>query len=248
MKKERASMKKKFISLLLVLTIVTSISVTIAAAGQTHDEPSSEEMAAMDAGVDAIHGENFSISERSASRQLELIQRGFTRTRDGRIIYPDFYAGSAFDYDGMAIIYIVESRFEEAYNHDTVGALLGAGLRYELVEFSYDELLAVAHEISSITLQRYTAYGCRYSYNVTLIFPDIRNNNVTVRIVEYNEDMIEGFRRYIYDAPILVLQQSGRITLGGGQGSVPLTVMMWTGILIIVIGIATVIIKKIIKK
>jgi len=44
-------------------------------------------------------------------------------------------------------------------------------------------------------------------------------NKVVVNIVEYNDRMVDGFRRYVYDSPLIVFQQGGRIDLGGGHGN-----------------------------
>jgi len=238
-------MKKKFICLFLVLVMATSIFSTIVIASQRQDTADGcrtqgltteemaainagttleelaemgitlEELLAMDAEIDAIHGENFSTNQRMARRQFDLIEEGFMHARDGSIIHPDFYGGLALDSDGMPIIFIVESRLEEAYNHDTIGTFLEDGLRYRHVEVSYAELREAVFEISALTAERYTAYQCIYSYNVSSIFTDMFNNRVVVTLVEYNEHMIEGFRRYVYDSPILILRQGDRISLGG---------------------------------
>ena len=177
-----------------------------------------EELSLIDAEVDAVHGENFSANQRMAMHQFELIEEGFMRARDGSIIHPDFYGGLAVDTDGMPVIFIVESKLEEAYNHDTLSILLETGLRYRYVDVSYDELAATVSDISTITFERYTLYGCIYSYNVSTIFTDMRNNRVVVTLIEYNDHMIEGFRRYVYDSPILVLRQGDRLYING-QGN-----------------------------
>jgi len=174
-----------------------------------------EELLEIDAEVDAVLGESYSVNERGARHQHSLIQEGFMTARDGSVIYPEFYGGSAIDYDGKLVVFIVESELEYAHNHDTIGSLLDAGLRYRYVEYSFEELLSITDEIASTSSRRNDEQQCIYSYNVTLVFPDIFLNRVVVYIVEYNNQMIEGFKRYISDSPAVVLQQSGRITMGG---------------------------------
>ena len=216
-------MKKKFAGLFLVFVFVFSSIMATQASGSeqriTHGSVCQEEQVAIDAEIDAIHGDNFSANRRIAMSQFDLIEEGFIHARDGSIIYPDFYGGMALDSDGMPIIFIVESRLEDAYSHDTIGTLLEAGLRYELVEISHDELLAISDKISAITAERYLVYQCVYSYNLSFISTDIRNNWVVVALVEYNEHMIEGFKRYVYDSPVLMFRQGDRFCLGEGQGN-----------------------------
>jgi len=132
---------------------------------------------------------------------------------------------------------------DEAYNHDVMGTLLAAG-RYMSVEFSSDELLAVLNNIADITTERYAAYQCIYSYNVSSMFTDVRNNSVVVTLVEYNEHMVEGFRRYVYDSPALELRQGDRLDLGGGQGSATIAIVMVIGTIIIAAGIISAIRKR----
>jgi len=246
--------------------MIVNVSATVIIASQRQDASSveqgltQEEMAAIDAGttleelaemgltleellargaeIDAAlgRGENFSVNARLAGHQLDTIREGFISASGSRI-YSDFYGGSAIDSDGMAVIFIVESRLEEAYNHDVIGPLLKAGLRYRLVEFSFNELLRTSFEISGITGDRYTAYRCIYSSHVTFIFPDIFNNNVVVVLAGYNEQMIEGFRRYVFDSPMLTLRVGGQLGWGGGQGMRHIATMMWIGIIIAAIGI-----------
>ena len=233
-------MKKKLTGVLLVLVLtIGTFAVAYATqnqAGMTELEQAAsnamtslDELAAMDitldellildAEVDAILGENYSANEREARHQHDLIQDGFATARDGSVIYPEFYGGVALDYDGKLVIFVVESKLEYAHNHDTIGTLLDAGLRYRYVEYSFEELQSIADNIADIATRRYTDEQCVYSYNVTLIFTDIFINRVVVYIVEYNDRMIEGFRRYISDSPTVVLQQSGRISIGGGSGN-----------------------------
>jgi len=203
-----------------------------------------EELLAIDAEVDARLGENYSVNRRFALQQIDLIEEGFMHARDGSTIRPEFYGGLAIDDDGMPIIFIVESRKEEAYGHDTVGALLDEGLRYRLVDVSYDELLETLHAISAITATRYINYRCVYSYNMGSLFTDMMMNKVVVGLVEYNERMVDGFRRYVYDSPVIVIQQGGRSNLGGGHGGATFLIAIMIGAVILIIGMIVVIIKK----
>jgi len=175
-----------------------------------------EELLAIDAQVDAVHGENFSANQRVARPQLCLIEDGWMRARDGSFMYPDFYGGSGFDYDGKLIIFIVESQLEQAYNHEVIGDLLKAGERYRLVEYSFVELFAVQDAINEI------AFGqrdwCMYSYNLAFVSAWVLTNRVVVSLVEYNEDMVAGFRRYVYDSPMLIFEQGDRICTDSDSG------------------------------
>jgi len=226
-------MKKKLICLFLVLAMATSIFATVATASQRHDNLLLLEEAAVDAGitvvellaveaeVDAIYGENFSANQREAILQIESINAGFSRSRDGSVIYPDFYAGSGLYNDGSLLLLIVESELENAYRHDVIGSLLENGARYVLVDYSHADLLEVLGAVNDVVYEQRAVLrsNCIYSLNVSAISIDPRMNRVVVGIVEYNYSMISGFRRHLYDSPMLVFEQMGVIELGGDHST-----------------------------
>ena len=141
---------------------------------------------------------------------------------------------------------IVESKFEQAHRHDLIGPLLEAGARYRHAEFSYAELLATQEAIWNSHESRYRLYGCIYAQNISggYIAPHV--NRVVIGIIDYNERMIAGFRRYVYDSPMVLFQQMGPFHLNG-RGSMPFATVILTGFLLITIGIATIIVNKMIQ-
>jgi len=237
-------MKKKITSLLLVAIFVLSTFAIAHAASPNqdslYDSLTLEEMAAIDAGTtleeleemgltleellamdaenDAILGENFSANRRAALHVFDILDEAFISARDGRMIYPDFFGGAAIDHDGNIVIFIVESMLNEAYSHDVIGVLLDDGVRYRVVDFSYGDLLSSTDVISATITERYTNERCIYSYNVSLIGPSALTNRIDIHLVIYDEDMIAGFRRYIYDSPALVFRQGNRISIVNYQG------------------------------
>ena len=247
-------MRKKTMSLVLTMVmVISSFSVIFASQLQNEVDDRTmqgftlEEMAAIDAGttleelsemgltleellerdaeIDAILGENFSVNDRMAWRQFNAIAEGLMEgARGGDAIHPDFYGGSAFDYDGRIVIFIVASRLDEAREHDAIGVLLEEGLRYRIVDYSYTELRATQRAIDAIIGERFNASRsarCIYSHNVSSISAQVLINRVVVTLVEYNENMIAGFRRYVYDSPALIFRQGDHILLGGGNVNMP---------------------------
>jgi len=135
---------------------------------------------------------------------------------------PGFFAGAYMSSGGMTLL-IVESNLQQAHDHDVIGPLLDAGVRYRLVQFSYSQLHDTMDAISAnmgeyvpreIRHRRHD--WCRYSYNISWFGVTTMDNIVTVGIVEYNEAMSAGVRQHIYDSPMLVFEQSGRLCLSGG--------------------------------
>jgi len=244
-------MRKKIVSLLLVLAFTTSIFIANAVASPRPDELSFEEAAALDAGitveellaieaeVDAVHGENFSANQREALHQIDVINAGFSRARDGSVMYPDFYAGSGLYDDGSLWLFIVESELEQAYRHDVIGSLLEDGARYVLVEYSHTELLEVHRTVSDIIFEQRVILrsDCVYSNNVSSTSIDPLMNRVIIGIVEYNYDMISGFRRHLYDSPLMAFEQMDIMDLGGGYGSYNFVMIVLVGFLIMMIGV-----------
>ena len=221
-------MKKKLIGLLLVMAMVTSIFATVAFANSRQvdlllEEDAREagitveELLAIEAEVDAIYGENFSANQREAFHQIGLIDASFSRARDGSVMYPDFFGGVALNYyDASLLIFIVESELEQAYSDNVIGRLLEDGVTYVLVEYSRTELIEGHSTVRDIIDSR---RDCVYARNVTITSTDPIMNRVVVSIEVYNYDMISGFRRYVYDSPMLAFEQSSfRFDMSDGQG------------------------------
>lgn len=253
-------MLKKIISLTLALVIITSIFATVFASQRQDNEKiqelTLEEKAAIDAEItiavlakmghtleellvidaekDTIAGEIFSENQRKAMRQHRLLYEEFMRTNDGTIIFPDFYGGSYIDYNGHLVLLIVES-YHEAQTQESVRILIDAGVSYRFVEFSYAELIAAHATIASITSAR-SQDGCRYSNNIGHGGNDARINRAVIGLIVYNEEMIAGFRRYVYDSPMITFEPS---SWGQTDGHInaPFAIAIAMGIFTIVCGI-----------
>ena len=211
-------MKRKFTCLLFAALFALCTFATAQAAPPSQDvlynNISQEEQMAIDAEVDAIHGENFSANEREALSQSESMYEDFMRTRAGDTIFPDFYGGSYIGYDGQLVIHIVNSYVERAHVHDSVGSLLDDGVMYKVVEHSRNDLFAVQDTINDIFYEGLVLVSerasrsdwCIYLNNMILVSANVMANHVVVRLAEYNYDMVAGFRRYVYDSPMLVFE------------------------------------------
>jgi len=220
-------MYKKFFSLFLALVLVTSVFVVTVIASQNQEFsegriPVREELTALDIAVDAemdtIHGEGFSANHRKASDQVHLLYSGFMTNRLGDVMYPDFFGGQYFDDDGNLIILVVESGLERAYSHEAIGYLLGVGVNYRVVEFSNTELSEISDEIFDIVREK-ARNGCIYALNVSGVGTRVDIGAATIHLVEYNAHMIAGFRKYVYDSPLIVFEQLDRIIIEGASYS-----------------------------
>ncbi|MCL2378648.1 MAG: S1 family peptidase [Defluviitaleaceae bacterium] len=224
-------MQRKIISLFLVIILALSAFTLVQASSleqvPMHGGLTLEEQMVIDAELDALFGEGYATNRREAEYYFELMYSGFMRNRSGDVISPDFYGGSYVGEDGSMVLLIVESRLECAYSHDTIGMLLHAGVNYRLVEFSHSDLFAVQETINEIISERFVVLDerhlrddwCIYANNVPFFFVNVMSNNVMVHLIEYNEDMIAGFRRYVYDSPMLAFGQGAWFTIGGGEQS-----------------------------
>ena len=227
-------MCKKFTH--IILTLVTVMSVfTTAAAGQSFDNGRLCPLA---------------IAEMEVSCQFDLLREGLGASDSWLIpadLLPDFYGGIHADYDGSPIIFIVESKLEEAYRHDVIGAFLEAGIEYRFVEFSYAELRAAQDTAWRIAGSRMELYGCIYSFNISAGFIDPHANRAVVGIIDDSERMIAGLRRYVYDSPMVVFQQMGPFYMGGRGVLWPSFVILSPLLLSIIAGIIVISINRIIR-
>jgi len=158
--------------------------------------------AAADAEVDAQRGEGFSANHHIANEQLVQLYAGFATSRDGTVLYPEFFGGSYISDDGSLVLLIVESSYVRAQRHDAINELLESNVTYRFVEFSYAELRAAANSIFATVLNM-SDDGCVYANNVTGVGLNPSINGVVVYLEVYDRAMIAGFRQYIYDSPLI---------------------------------------------
>jgi len=170
------------------------------------------EVEAIDAEIDAIHGEGFSANERNAHAQLELLYEIFGTGHRGEIIYPDFFGGTYIDESGNLVVLIVNTNHQRAQAYNAISTQLDPSVIYRFVDFSYNEMLATVEYISSIR-RTMADNECVYARNVTAVGVRPFTNQVTVFLQVYNDSMIEGFRQYVYDSPMISFEQLNGITI-----------------------------------
>lgn len=101
-----------------------------------------------------------------------------------------------------------------------------------------EELRETQRIVSDIVFEQ---RDCAYSYNVSFTSIDPLINRIVIGIVEYNCEMIAGFRRHVYDSPLLTFVQSDRIDMGAGHGTCFFTIMGIIVFLIMPIGVIIII-------
>ena len=213
--------------LVLVLALSTLTVVIASRPDQMYDEwMTLEERRALDADIDATHGEGFAANEREAMRLLDSIHLGFGHTRTGDDTFPDYFGGMYIGEDGRAVVLIVESMYDEAMTYSNIGSLIDQGVTYRLVESSYAKLREIQAVIGaalseSIEKRRNSEPWCVYAYNANLISVRQRNNQVIVRLAVYNEEMIAGFRQHVYDSPLIIFEYGAPLYIGGPPADAP---------------------------
>ena len=211
-------------SIFSVLPLVSFMALAMVFASCTASNTPVENISS----VPAYFDEYIYANERTAWIQVRAMLNEFERLPipESHIhIYPDFFGGFYIGYDGRLTLLIVESMYEHARAHASVGALLGEGVRYRFVPHPYNELFAIREAISDVlherwvprSQQRWWRNWCRYSNNVTLIWIDYRGY-ISVGLYQYNENMVAGFRRYISDSPRIEFSQSDGIRINGQGG------------------------------
>jgi len=183
---------------------------------------------------------NISPQEKEALRQLYSIAR-----RWQRFSHPGFYGGSYLGDDGHAVLHIVESCLEYAKADSFISGLLDDGIRYRLVEYSYrqlsDTLQAVSDAINARThgLSHDSGMWCSYAGNRTILSVNVILNKLEIGLLDYNEVMIAGFRRYVYDSPMISFVQHDGFIFDMGR-RIPVTVLLSWIFIIAFVGIVVI--------
>jgi len=211
-----------------------------------------------DADIIGVTEEEYRINQAEASLQIRAMYQGFVRANLARsisYIYPDFYAGLSLDTHGRLVIFIVEPSLEQARNHSSIGSLLEAGVQYTLVEFSYAELReaeaamwdVVGERLVSRHERRLLRDWCRYTNyirdNMTWGYVSLEHNRSVIGLYRYDEEMIARFRKYVYEAPMIMFVQGSWLSLSGGKGTILPTVVIVV-LLAAVIVVVVIIIRK----
>jgi len=227
-------MKKRVTSLLFVLALTLSTFIIATSAySQSQDELSEQVrlQCETDAEIDARRGEGFAENQRQAIGQLDEIYGRFMRLRGGDIMFPEYFGGMYISDDGQAAVLFVESMIDRAMEYSHIEFIMDLGVNYRLVEFSYGELRRTQTNISSIVNERTINLGtseqwCVYACNAMAVTVCVINNHVIVRILEYNNQMIDGFKRYVYDSPLIRFKQGSRLYIGGPPAMNPFVIVM----------------------
>lgn len=134
------------------------------------------------------------------------------KTRSGDVIYPDFYAGAYIGDDGRLVVLNTKpiSILSNEKRYETFLSPLSEGLlNYKLAEFSYAELHEARDEYRILSDARLDV-NCVYALNVVGSGIDYMQNALLIRLEEYCERKIEGFRKYVFDSPMLIFEQGNR--------------------------------------
>jgi len=202
-----------------VLIVITIIPVNMVAFSSVQDE-----QYILEAYIDAIFGEGFMRNQQKALEVHDQIVNSLPRNRSGEITYPDFFAGFYLDTDGNLVMLITEPTSRNTIAHEQTSiyspisrdamvyeliSTYSSFVSYRIVEFSYTEL----HEVLDLyldNLEERLGLNCIYARNVVGAGIDREANRLRVRIENYNTKMMEGFKQYLLNSPMVVFEQSKR--------------------------------------
>ena len=202
-------MNLKRICTTLLLTIMLSVAAFATATTQEYYQNQAA-MEAMEAFVDEVYGEGFFQNHLRAEEQINAIYDDFTGSH-GRVVYPDFFGGLFINDYGRLVVYIVEGLVDSAMEHDIIGVLIADG-DYKLTQISQTQLAAVRARVDTAISNAWRD-GCVYASNVSMWGSGA--NQISVRLAVYSDEMIDGFRRYVYDSPLIEFSQADFLIIGG---------------------------------
>jgi len=213
-------MRWKVVIMVFVLAIA---SITIATAQVSYDQQAileeleaHEAQVALESYLDAIYGEGFMANHRQAEEDLQALYEMFPRNRSEDVIYPIYYGGAYFDEMGHLVLLIARPYIEIARTH----GVLTQAFRYRVVDFSITDANETVNSIVSAVEER-RALDCIYTKNISF-FGIGADNLIGIYLEEYNEEMIAGFRAYVYDSPMIYFGQAERLIIHSyAQGDAP---------------------------
>jgi len=126
------------------------------------------------------------------------------RSPDGDVIYPDFFGGMRAADGRRLVLFIVESRLDDAKAHEAFGPLLAEPVSRATVEFSFAQLYETQRQISTIIAER---VDCIYAQNVHSYMIMPHENRVIVyfdsETIAQTDALMAGFKHYVYNSPMI---------------------------------------------
>lgn len=165
----------------------------------------------------SIYAQNYDEGETLSPQRefheiFEQMYNSLPKTDSGDVIYPDFYAGSYIGDDGRLVVLVTEplSVLSNETKYETFLAPLTEGLvNHRIVEFSYAQLHEARDEYRIFRDIRLDV-NCVYALNVVGSGIDYMQNALLIRLEEFSEEKIEGFRQYVIDSPMIIFEQGDR--------------------------------------
>jgi len=172
----------------------------------------------MQADAKELFGVEFVLNEQQALEEAGNILDMFPTNRLGYTVFPAAFGGMYINSDGNLVVLFaenVDSEVEGGHRSDYGfrGVLFQNPQLQRYVEFSYSDLNEVFERLVETLNERneLAISGrmsiCRYQQNITFASVDVQANRVLIGLEVYSEEMIEGFRRYIFDSPMIVFEQ-----------------------------------------
>jgi len=220
--------KKVAALILVVLLTLSSTTLAFASQGEMTTYPITatnaytqlnnvetfESEAEFDAYVNAIIGEGFMQNQRNALEIIEQFYNSLALNRSGDAEYPDYFAGFYLDDSGNLVMLVTENQnlAENLMNQDMTLSSLYESINIRFVEFSYAELHE-ARDAFRIAHEARRELGCVYALNVVGSGIHRAGNSLRIRLDVYNDRMIEGFRTYVFDSPLIIFEPGVRAEL-----------------------------------
>lgn len=150
-------------------------------------------------------GAKFMYNEARSIVLIDELMSAFPQNRSGEIIYPEYFGGLYLDDNGNLTVLVVASEMDSAAYSGFLSVARGGDVNMRVVNFSHNalyDLMLYIKDIADSDMDKVFGIVDRWGVNV-------KDNTVTVRLIEYSQEQIDLFRNTIVDSPMLTFVQSG---------------------------------------
>jgi len=145
--------------------------------------------------------------------QFETMYALFSRDANYAVIYPDFYGGIGVNGSQLTLL-VVESRLEEAKEHEAFRYFFDDNESYSFVEFSFAQLLETRNLAATAINARRRCFYANNALTPRILAADNRVEVVLRKNDARDRDMEAGFRQYVFDSPMVNAVPGYVFTLG----------------------------------
>ncbi|MBS3887129.1 MAG: hypothetical protein KGZ56_08735 [Dethiobacter sp.] len=148
----------------------------------------------------------FWIEHDSSVESYDSMRNSFGRSRDGSIMYPDFYGGAFIDDYGVLNVFVKDSiETRSVVSNAFAQSLSASGVIIRPAQYSFNELNETMDKLNAFRINN---PDNDVAHNFNKFWLSNRSNEIIVELNDFSDEQIALFRNTVSDSPMIVFIES----------------------------------------